>query len=147
RRVGEVPEGRVLHGLLSRRRIAQGSTSTRTSHGAATARGCVVAVAPVGRGDVIEPASSVIARRAYDRVDIALALVLALATLLAHPLSAVARRPFWVDEAWVAVLTRLPWSRFISFSSSTPVGWVALIRLIPGTALQRSRFAVLGFSM
>ncbi|MDP9118282.1 MAG: hypothetical protein M3O28_13665, partial [Actinomycetota bacterium] len=41
------------------------------------------------------------------------------------------RQPFWTDEAWVAVTTRFPLTQLPHVTSSTPIGWSVLIRLIP----------------
>jgi hypothetical protein len=50
----------------------------------------------------------------------------------------VARRPghllshaFWLDEAWVADSVRAPLRQLGLLSSSTPVGWTLLLRLVP----------------
>jgi hypothetical protein len=79
--------------------------------------------------------------------DLVIVAILATCTVVAHPVSAVLARPYWLDEAWVAVLTRVPWSQMPSLSSSTPIGWLALLRLVPGGGLQRGRALVLGFSV
>jgi hypothetical protein len=83
----------------------------------------------------------------WDRVDTTCAIVIALATIFLHPVALMLNRPYWLDESWVADLTRVDWLRAMSFSSVTPVGWLALARLIPGSSLQRARLLVLGFSM
>ena len=57
------------------------------------------------------------------------------------------KHPFWLDEAWVAVLTRAPLTRLPRLSSSAPFGFVALLKLVPGSGLQRGRLVVLGFSV
>jgi hypothetical protein len=73
----------------------------------------------------------------WDRVDTAFALVLAIVTIFLHPVALMLSRPYWLDESWVAVLTRVDWLRGMSLSSSssTPIGWLALARLIPGSSL------------
>ncbi len=83
----------------------------------------------------------------WDRVDTTCAFVLAIVTIFLHPVALMLNRPYWLDESWVADLTRVDWLRAMSFSSVTPVGWLALARLIPGSSLQRARLLVLGFSM
>lgn len=83
----------------------------------------------------------------WDRVDTTCALLIAIATIFLHPVGLMLNRPYWLDESWVAVLTRVDWLRAASLSSVTPVGWLALARLIPGSSLQRARLLVLGFSM
>ena len=82
----------------------------------------------------------------WDRVDAAVVVVAAIATVFLHPIHLVLSRPYWVDEAWVATLTRLPWSRMARLSSSTPVAFVGLLKLVPGSGLQRARIVVLVFS-
>jgi hypothetical protein len=39
--------------------------------------------------------------------------------------------PYWQDEAWVAVSTRVPLSDLPHVTSVTPIGWSLLLRLIP----------------
>jgi hypothetical protein len=53
-------------------------------------------------------------------------------------LAVVARRPgyllshaFWLDEAWVADSVRAPLRQLGLLSSSTPIGWTLLLRLVP----------------
>ena len=75
-------------------------------------------------GTMTEPAS----RRAWNGVDVTIAACAAIATVLVHPVSQLLRHPYWVDEAWVADLTRAPWSRMVAVGSPTPVGFVALLK-------------------
>ncbi len=82
-----------------------------------------------------------------DLTDALLVGALMVTTFLVHPVALMMRRPYWVDEAWVADLTRLPFARSLSLSSSTPVGWLALLHLIPGEALQRGRVLTLAFAI
>jgi hypothetical protein len=83
----------------------------------------------------------------WDRVDATCAFALAILTIALHPVALMLHRPYWVDESWVAVLNRVDWRRALSLNSSTPVGWLALVRSVPGSSLQRARLLVLGFSM
>jgi hypothetical protein len=53
-------------------------------------------------------------------------------------LAVVARRPrylfshsFWLDEGWVADSVRAPFHQLRLLTSSTPIGWTLLLRLIP----------------
>jgi hypothetical protein len=39
--------------------------------------------------------------------------------------------PYWLDEDWVALSTRVPLSDLPRITSSTPIGWTLLLRLIP----------------
>jgi hypothetical protein len=54
------------------------------------------------------------------------------------PLAVVARRPrylfshpFWLDEGWVADSVRAPLHQLRLLTSSTPIGWTLLLRLVP----------------
>ena len=85
-------------------------------------------------------------RSGWDWYDTAIVIVAVIATIFLHPYRAALRHPFWLDEAWVAVLTKAPFTRLPRLSSSAPVGFVALLRLVPGTGLQRGRLVVLAFS-
>ena len=79
-------------------------------------------------------------------VDIAIAVVLAAAVFVVHPLSYALHQPFWLDEAWVATLVKAPFSRALEFSSSTPIGWLFLVRLVPGGRGEQYRWVPLLFS-
>jgi hypothetical protein len=59
-----------------------------------------------------------------------------IATLL--PVAVLARRPgylfshaFWLDEGWVADSLRAPLQQLRLLTSSTPIGWTFLLRLVP----------------
>jgi hypothetical protein len=80
-------------------------------------------------------------------VDVAIVILLALLVFLVHPLGAMFRRPYWLDEAWVADLAKAPLSRQAELSSSTPIGWALLLRLVPSHAAQRFRVIPLTFSV
>ena len=89
------------------------------------------------------PAPSV-DRHPWDQV---LAAILAASALAVHDVGYMLSHPFWVDEAWVAVTTRarvglLPW-----LSATTPVGWMWLVRVVPGTGAQRLRMLPLAFTV
>ncbi len=83
----------------------------------------------------------------WDRYDSMIAAVLVLATFVVHPFGLLIHRPYWLDEAWIAALTRVPFRRALALSSSTPTGWLTLVWLVPGTLLQRGRLVSLFFSM
>ncbi len=83
----------------------------------------------------------------WDRYDTAIVTVATLATIFVHPVRTMLKHPFWLDEAWVAALIRAPLTRLPHLSSSAPFGFVALLKLVPGSGLQRGRLLVLGFSM
>jgi hypothetical protein len=82
----------------------------------------------------------------WDRYDAAIVAAAAVATLCVHPVGAMLHHPYWLDEAWVADLTRVPLARVAGFSSVTPVGFVTLLKLVPGGGLQRGRLVVLTFA-
>ncbi len=79
----------------------------------------------------------------WDRFDWCIVAIVGAATFFVHPIHLILTRPYWLDEAWVADLTRVPWTRLPRLSSSTPVGFVALLRLVPGAGTQRARLVVL----
>ncbi len=83
----------------------------------------------------------------WDRYDVGIAAAAASVTLLVHPVSGILRHPYWVDEAWVAALTRAPLTRLPRLSSSSPLGFVVLARSVPGAGLQRGRLVALAFSV
>jgi hypothetical protein len=91
---------------------------------------------PPGRAPVFE----------LEWSDIGIIAVAILATLLLHPLQAMLGHPYWLDESWVAVLTRAPVSRLPRLSSSAPAGFLALLKLAPGYGLQRARLVVVAFA-
>ncbi len=82
----------------------------------------------------------------WDRYDTAIVTAVVIATIFVHPVRTMLKHPFWLDEAWVAALTRAPLTRLPHLSSSAPFGFVALLKLVPGSGLQRGRLVVLGFS-
>jgi hypothetical protein len=82
----------------------------------------------------------------WDLFDTAIVVVAFIATFVVHPIHDALTQPYWLDEAWVAVLTRVPWSHVTGMSSSTPVGFLALLKLVPGSGEQRGRLLVLAFS-
>lgn len=86
------------------------------------------------------------ARWGWDRYDALIIAAAVVATLFVHPISAMLQHPYWFDEVWVADLTRVPWSRLVGFSSVAPVGFVVLLKFVPGAGLQRGRLVVLSFS-
>jgi hypothetical protein len=59
--------------------------------------------------------------------------------LVVHDIGYILSHPFWLDEAWVAVLSMLPVSELIDRASGVPIGWLLLMRLIPGDSEQRFR--------
>ena len=73
-------------------------------------------------------------------------LLLGLAVLEVHDVGYLLRVPFWTDEAWVAISTRFPLSQLPATTSSTPIGWSALLRLFPAGGSQAPRLLPLAFA-
>ncbi|MDQ7904922.1 hypothetical protein RB614_10355 [Phytohabitans sp. ZYX-F-186] len=72
------------------------------------------------------------------------AAVLAVALLCSlHDIRAIVHLHYWLDEAWVALSVRLPLSDLPVATSSTPLGWTVLLRLVPG--VDRLRLLPLAF--
>jgi hypothetical protein len=61
---------------------------------------------------------------------VAAALVVAL-VFAAHDVRMWLREAYWLDEAWVALSVRLPLADLPLLTSSTPIGWTFLLRLVP----------------
>ena len=82
----------------------------------------------------------------WDGADYAIVIIGAIATFFVHPVHLMLSRPYWFDESWVAALTRAPFARLPALRSSAPIGFVALLKLVPGSGLQRGRLLVVAFS-
>ncbi len=97
--------------------------------------------------ELVDPVRSTPKRIGWDRFDSLITAVVVVGTFFVHPFGLLVHRPYWVDEAWVAALTRLPLGRALALSAAAPPGWVALVWLVPGPVSQRERFVTLAFSM
>ncbi len=73
-------------------------------------------------------------------------LALGALVLVVHDVKYLLNLPFWNDEAWVAVTTRFPLSQLPAVTSSTPIGWSVLIRLVTVPGEQTSRLVPLAFA-
>jgi hypothetical protein len=112
---------------------------------------------PSADTDTVAPASNTAAdvaveppaetRPRWDRTDTALALIAAASTVFVHPVHAILSQQYWLDEAWVAVSLRVPWTRVHAIALVTPLGFDALLRLVPGSGMQRARLVVLMFAV
>ena len=80
-------------------------------------------------------------------IDICLAAAVGLSVLLVHDVRYMLSHPFWVDEAWVVDTVRARIGLTPSLTSSTPLGWVLLLRLVPFGGAQRFRLVTLAFAM
>jgi hypothetical protein len=59
-----------------------------------------------------------------------LVLVPALLVLVVHDVAYLLRAPLWTDETWVAASTRFSLLKLPQTTSSTPIGWSVLLRLV-----------------
>jgi hypothetical protein len=73
-------------------------------------------------------------------------LLLGLGVLAVHDVGYMLSQPFWNDEAWVAVSTRFPLSQLPQATSSTPIGWSLLLRLVTTPGSETSRLLPLAFA-
>jgi hypothetical protein len=80
-------------------------------------------------------------------IDFCLAAAIGLAVLLVHDVPYLLHQSFWVDEAWVADSVRASVRLTPSLSSSTPLGWTYLLRLVPFGGPERLRLVPLAFAM
>jgi hypothetical protein len=83
------------------------------------------------------------ARPGWEQLAVPL---LGLLVLAVHDVPYMLRHPFWTDEAWVAATTRFPLSQLPATTSSTPIGWSALMRLFTMSGTQTSRLLPLAFA-
>jgi hypothetical protein len=80
-------------------------------------------------------------------IDALLAGVLALTTLFVHSIHYLLSQTFWLDEAWVAVSTRVPLRQVPHVTSVTPLGWTLLLRGSRFGGQQDLRLLPLAFSV
>jgi len=98
-----------------------------------------------GSTDEVVREAEVLERPRYA-VDVVIAAVLVASVFVVHPVSYVFHYPLWLDEAWVGTLARAPLGKALTFSSSTPIGWLMLVRLVPGGRGEQLRVVPLLFS-
>jgi hypothetical protein len=84
--------------------------------------------------------------RTWRSAEYPLAGVLGLLVLVVHDVGYLLSQPFWTDEAWVAVSTRFPLSQLPETTSSTPIGWSVLLRVVTVRGEQTSRLLPLAFA-
>lgn len=70
-------------------------------------------------------------RRRPTRADWVAVAVLLAAVPVVHDLGTMLTAPYWLDEAWVALSVRFPLAELPVATSSTPIGWTFLLRLVP----------------
>jgi hypothetical protein len=79
-------------------------------------------------------------------VEAGIAAALLVATFFVHNTSYLLSTPFWNDEEWVAISTKLPLHDLARDSASTPLGWGLLLRLMVFGGQQRYRLVPLAFA-
>ena len=78
---------------------------------------------------------------------VAVAALGCLAVLLRRP-GYLLSHSFWLDEAWVVDSVRAPFAQLGLMTSSTPIGWTVLLRLVPRIdSPERSRLLPLAFAV
>jgi hypothetical protein len=98
------------------------------------------AAAPSGR-----PAARLAGGASLAAADYCVAVVAGLSVLLVVSVHYLLTQPYWLDEAWVADSVRAPLGQAPRLSSSTPLGWTLLLRLVPFGGPQRQRLVPLAF--
>lgn len=79
-------------------------------------------------------------------VDGLLAIGAGVMVIFVHDLKFWLSIPYWLDEAWVADSVRAPLSLVPRLASTTPLGWILLLRLVPHGGLERQRLVPLIFA-
>jgi len=71
---------------------------------------------------------------------------LTLATFFVHNVGYMLSAPYWTDESWVVISTKLPLGDLPRISASTPIGWDWLLRLMVVGGDERQRVVPLLFA-
>jgi hypothetical protein len=85
--------------------------------------------------------------REFTLLDLILAVSMSALVLAVHDVGYMLAHPFWLDEAWVADSTKARIGLTPFLSSSTPLGWTFLLRIVPFGGPQRLRLVPLAFTM
>jgi hypothetical protein len=72
--------------------------------------------------------------------------LLCLLVLVFHDVGYLLRQPYWNDESWVAVTVRFPLTKLPAVTSTTPIGWSFLLRLLTFGHGQSGRLLPLAFA-
>jgi hypothetical protein len=67
----------------------------------------------------------------HPAVEVALVAVLLVLATVSRRLGYLLSHSFWLDEGWVADSVRAPLHQLRLLTSSTPIGWTLLLRLVP----------------
>jgi len=73
-------------------------------------------------------------------------LLLAGSVFLVHDVGYVLAHNYWVDESWVAISTKYPLRQLPDVTSTTPIGWSALVRPFVFAGQQGPRLLPLAFA-
>jgi hypothetical protein len=71
---------------------------------------------------------------------------LSLAVFVVHPVHYMLSAPYWFDESWVVLSTRVSLTKLPLVSWVSPIGFTFLLRLVPGSGEERYRLIVLFFA-
>jgi hypothetical protein len=119
----------------------------RVDDGAPTSAPDAPSATPAAPGTAARQSPAVREAIRWRRIaEYLIVLVLGLLVLVVPDVGYMLRQPFWTDEAWVAVTTRFPLSQLPATTSSTPIGWSALIRLLTVRDDQAARLLPLAFA-
>ena len=92
------------------------------------------------------PVRVVVAVRARLTVESAVVLVVAALVAVVHDVGYLLRQPYWIDEAWVASVARFPLHDLPRLTSSTPIGWSAIVFVVPPGSNELGRLVPLAFA-
>src|SRR6266516_2044966 len=104
---------------------------------------------PLEQPLALVPAGTV-GERWWDRawVDLLLVVPVLVVAWLAELPGDSLSRSFWLDEGWVADSVRAPLGQLRLLTSSTPIGWTLLLRLVPHVGPpERLRLLPMGFAV
>lgn len=110
--------------------------------------------APAARGPAPAEPAAAQGRRARLRAAIQrrmtaehlIVAVLGLLVLALHDVGYLLSQPYWTDEDWVAVTARFPLAQLPAVTSSTPIGWSVLVRVLTPMGDQAARLLPLAFA-
>ncbi|GAA2626334.1 hypothetical protein GCM10010399_67300 [Dactylosporangium fulvum] len=78
-----------------------------------------------------DPVTAPTTRRRLWCYDVVAGAVLLASFPAVHDVKSLLTAPYWADEAWVALSVRFPLSDLPITTSSSPLGWSFLLRLVP----------------
>lgn len=85
-------------------------------------------------------------RKSLPLLDPVIALLAGALVLIAHNVGYIFRTPYWLDESWVAVSTKMPLSDLRHAIGPSPAIWAFLLRAVPGAGAERQRIVPLLFA-